>query len=188
LPKKEHWAKKPSFPGEIVQIDVAFIRKYRGKWLFQFTAVDGYSRWRYVEVFVQQGNYEALLFLEHLIAVAPFRILGIQTDNASIFTNRYTGYAKSTDPLNPRLHYFDLLCQKHDITHYLIDPGKPAQNGKVERSHRTDREEFWNKVSFRSLSELKTKLATYLRWHNEEREHLGIDGLTPVEKLKSCQR
>lgn len=45
----------------------------------------------------------------------------------------------------------------HGIIHYLIDPGKPAQNGKVERSHRTDRAEFWNKVSFHSLEELQQK-------------------------------
>jgi len=24
-------------------------------------------------------------------------------------------------------------------------------------------------------------------WYNQEREHLGIDGLTPLEKLQKCQ-
>ena len=66
------------------------------------------------------------------IQKAPFKITGIKTDNDSIFTNRYTGYAKSTDPLNPKIHIFD-NCQRHGVYHYLIDPGKPQQNGKVER-------------------------------------------------------
>ena len=187
LPKKQQWARKPLLPGELVQIDVAYMRKYKGKWLYQFTSIDGYSRWRYVEIFKEQNNGTALLFLNHLLAQAPFHITGIQTDNGSIFTNRYVGYNKSTDPLKPKFHVFDKFCMNHGITHYLIDPGKPAQNGKVERSHRTDREEFWRDVEFRTLSELKQKHATYMIWHNNEREHLGIDGLTPKEKLELCQ-
>lgn len=187
LPAKEQWAAKPLKPGELVQVDVAYARKFKGKWLYQFTAIDGFSRWRYVEVFGEQNNGTALLFLEHLLGAAPFTIEGIQTDNGSIFTNRYTGYAKSTDPFSPKFHAFDKFCAERSITHYLIDPGKPAQNGKVERSHRTDREEFWSRVSFHSLGELKQKQSMYMDWYNKEREHLGIGGLTPREKLLSCQ-
>jgi len=58
--------------------------------------------------------------------------MAIKTDNGSNFTNRYTGYLKSTDTINPKLHAFDILCQKYNIIHYLIDPGKPSQNGKKE--------------------------------------------------------
>ena len=187
LPTKKRWVTKPLLPGELVQIDVAYMRRYKGKWLYQFTSIDGYSRWRYVEIFKEQNNGTAIHFLQHLLKQAPFTITGIQTDNATIFTNRYVGYRKSTDPLNPKLHVFDTLCREHGITHYLIDPGKPAQNGKVERSHRTDREEFWRKVQFRTLPELKEKHAIYMAWHNNEREHLGINGLTPKEKLELCQ-
>lgn len=167
---------------------MVYVKKYQGKWLYQFTAIDGYSRWKYIEIFKDQTNGTALRFLNNLITNTSFTIRGIQTDNASIFTNRYAGYTKSTDPMKPRLHPFDLLCQKYNIVHYLIDPGKPQQNGKVERSHRTDREEFWHCINFNSLIDLKQKLATYMKWHNEEREHFGIDGLTPSEKLNSCQR
>ena len=186
VPKKAHWVRQPSFPGELVQIDVAYVRKHKGKWLYQFTAIDGYSRWRYLELFSCQGNYEAVQFLRRLIAKAPFKIRGVQTDNASIFTNYYTGYRKSADPLHPRLHVFDKVCAELGMTHYLIDPGKPAQNGKVERSHRTDRELFWRKLTATSLPTIKKQLTTYVRWYNEEREHLGIEGLTPVEKLQKC--
>jgi transposase len=187
IQKKEKWLPKTTIPGELVEIDVIYVRKFKGSWLYQFTAIDSCTRWRYIWITSEQSNRAAVFFLQKLIKEAPFKIQGIKTDNASIFTNYYTGYKKSADPLKPRLHIFDLNCQRLGITHYLIDPGKPQQNGKVERSHRTDREEFWNQAVFRSLSELKNQLATYLKWHNEEREHLGIDGLTPLEKLKKCQ-
>lgn len=187
LPVKERWVKKPLSLGELVQIDVAFVRRFKGRWLYQFAAIDGYSRWKYIEIFKEQTNLSSMTFLNNLISKAPFKISGIQTDNGFVFTNRYVGYPKSSDPLNPRLHPFDIICRDNGISHYLIDPGKPAQNGKIERSHRTDREEFWNHTSFRSLPELEQKLATYLKWQNEEREHLGIGGKTPSEMLNSCQ-
>jgi len=40
---------------------------------------------------------------------------------------------------------------KNNILHYLIDPGKPAQNGKVERSHRTDQEMFYDRRKFKTI-------------------------------------
>lgn len=184
---KTRWVKEVRNPGELMQIDVVYVKKCKCKWIFQFSAVDCSTRWKYSEIFENQSNVESIKFLKRLIKVAPFSIKGIQTDNATIFTNRYVGYEKSTDPLNPKLHPFDLLCQKHNIVHYLIDPGKPAQNGKIERSNRTDREELWNHASFKSFAEAKKELAGYLNFYNKEREHLGIGGLTPSEKLNSCQ-
>jgi len=185
--KRDKWQPKVTFPGELVEIDVAYVRKFKGNWLYQFTAIDSCTRWRYAWVISEQSNRNAIEFLRKLVAIAPFSIKGIKTDNASIFTNYYTGYKKSADPMHPRLHAFDLTCKGLGIVHYLIDPGKPQQNGKVERLRRTDREEFWNQITFRSLQELEEHLSTYLKWHNEEREHLGIDGLTPSEKLQKCQ-
>ena len=67
-----------------------------------------------------------------------------------------------------------------------IDPGKPAQNGKVERSHRTDREEFWNDVRFRTVPELKRKHEAHMLRYNTVREHFGIGGKTPAEYLANC--
>ena len=187
IQKKEKWVPKATVPGELVEIDVIYVRKFKGNWLYQFSAVDSCTRWKHSWVTPEQSNRTAVLFLEKVIQNAPFKIKGIKTDNASIFTNRYTGYSKSTDPMNPRLHIFDRVCLRYGITHYLIDPGKPQQNGKVERSHRTDRERFWSRVQFRDLEELELKQKEYLLWYNTKCPHLGIQGLTPEEKLNSLQ-
>ncbi len=170
-----------------MEVDVAYARKFRGHWLYQFTAIDACTRWRYLWVTPEQSNRTAALFLKMLVEKAPFRIRGIKTDNGSIFTNYYTGYKKSADPSHPRLHVFDRTCLALGMTHYLIDPGKPAQNGKVERSHRTDRERFWRIETFTSPADVKRKLAAYVQWYNEVREHEGIGSLTPIEKLAECQ-
>ena len=135
-----------------------------------------------MRIYDDYSNGSPMKFLKELIVIAPFRIRAIKTDNGANFTNRYTGYLKSSDPLNPRLHPLDLLCQKLNIIHYLIDPGKPAQNGKVERSHRTDQETFYDKNTFKTLKDLKTKIEI---WNNEYNnlEHCGLNGKTPNEML-----
>jgi len=85
--------------------------------------------------------------------------------------------------MNPRLHALDVLCQKYNIIHYLIDPGKPAQNGKVERSHRTDQEMFYERNTFKNLNELKQKIHIWNMEYNNL-EHCGLNGLTPNEMLQ----
>lgn len=183
--REDIWRPKTTIPGELVEVDVALMKKYRGKWVYQFTAIDCCTRWRFLKLYSEQHTHNAVTFLKTLIKIAPFKVTGVKTDNGSIFTNRYTGRYKSHGKMKE--HLFDSVCRWNKITHYLIQPGKPAQNGKVERSHRTDRDEFWNRISFSSLQELREKQKVYTDWYNNEREHLGIHGLTPREKLKECQ-
>ena len=88
--------------------------------------------------------------------------------------------------MNPRLHPLDVFLMKNNIIHYLIDPGKPAQNGKVERSHRTDQEMFYDRHKFKSIIELKKALRQWNIDYNNL-EHCALGGLTPNEELKRVQ-
>lgn len=181
---KYKYIKAPLAKGELVEIDVKYVPDLvENKQYYQFTAIDCASRWRYLEIYDDYSNFNSINFLNELIGIAPFRIRAIKTDNGSNFTNRYTGYLKSSDPMNPRLHQFDIICQKYNIIHYLIDPGKPAQNGKVERSHREDQEKFYERNGFRDLRELETKIKI---WNNDYNnlEHCGLGGLSPNEFLR----
>jgi len=178
------YIKIPLRIGELVEIDVKWVPgRIEGKRYYQFTAIDCASRWRYLKIYDDIGNNSAIDFLEELIKIIPFKTQAVKTDNGSCFTNRYTGYLKSSDLLDPRLHDFDLLCAKMGIEHYLIDPGKPAQNGKVERSHRSDQESFYDKVSFKTEKELKYKLKLWNMYYNDL-EHCSLNGLTPNQALR----
>lgn len=171
-------------PGDLLEIDVKYVpKRIENKRYYQFTAIDCATRWRYLKIYEEQSNYHAIEFLKEVMSMFPYRIKSIKTDNFFIFTNRYTGYLKSSDPINPRLHAFDVFCLEHNIIHYLIDPGKPQQNGFVERSHRTDQEMFYNRVRFNNLRELEKKIKT---WNDEYNnlEHCGLNGKTPNEMLK----
>jgi len=180
---KPDYQKKQWQAGEMVEIDVKWVPdRIKGDRFYQFTAIDCASGWRHLQAYPFQSNGSAIQFLKELISVAKFEIKSVKTDNGSCFTNRYLGYAMSVDPLNVRLHDFDVLCNELGIKHYLIDPGKPAQNGKVERSHRTDQEKFYDLLKLNSFEELKYKLRLW-NMHYNDTKSCALNGKTPNQAL-----
>jgi len=174
----------PLKKGELVEIDIKFVpERIGGRKYYQFTAIDCATRWRCLKAYDDASTFAAIKFLKKLVRVANFKIQAIKTDNGSCFTNRYTGYNKSTDPLNPRLHAFDILCSELAMPHYLIDPGKPQQNAFVERSHRTDQEKFYEENKFKSFEDLRDKLKLWNMKYNDTK-HCGLNGLTPNQALR----
>lgn len=170
-------------PGELVEIDVKYVPgPVAGRQYFQYTAIDCASRWRYLQIFDEQANHHSILFLQKVIEQFPHKIKAIKTDNHSTFTNFYTSMTKRSDMTVKTIHALDLFCAKRGITHYLIDPGKPAQNGKVERSHREDQEKFYNTNTFSSIDDLQQKIAVWNTVYNDL-EHCGLKGKTPNEFL-----
>lgn len=174
-------------PGELIEIDVKYVPgKIENKRYFQFTATDVAGRWRHLEIYEEQSNYCSIEFLKEVIKRAPFQIKAIKTDNHPIFTNRHTGYLKSSDPMNPRLHPLDIFCAEANITHYLIDKGKPSQNGTVERSHGSDQQRLYKKETFISLEHLKYRVRLWNMYYNDLR-HCGLNGKSPNQFLKDYQ-
>jgi len=185
---KYKYIKVPLTAGELVEIDIKYVPgRVDSIRYYQFTAIDCATRWRYLKIYDDKSNYNAVRFLKELIKVFPHRIRAIKTDNDPCFTNRYLGYLRSSDPMNPRLHALDIVCQELNIIHYLIDPGKPAQNGKVERSHRTDQEMFYDRNIFKTIRELKARIKVWNEQYNNL-EHCGLNGKTPNEMLKLINR
>ena len=149
------------YPGQRVQIDVKFVPEScivgdaKGKKFYQYTAIDEYSRFRYLEAFEEHSTYSSAIFLQHLVKKFPFKIECIQTDNGLEFT-KSLGNTK-----NPTPTLFEkLLCQL-GIHHKLIRPFTPRHNGKVERSHRKDNEYFYATHKFYSFDDYKKQLKVH---------------------------
>lgn len=182
---KYKYIRVPLRAGDLIELDIKYVpQKLNGRRYYQFTAIDVATRWRYMQVYESASTRSALDFLNEFLSIADFKIRAVKTDNDGCFTNRYAGYQKSADPLKPRYHAFDRKCDELKIIHYLIDPGKPQQNGYVERSHRTDQESFYDVASFENLNELKYKLRLW-NMHYNDTKHCGLNGLTPNQALGS---
>ena len=70
------------------------------------------------------------------------------------------------------------------IRHVYIKPRTPRLNGKVERSHRTDKQEFYQLLTYTGEVDLNAKLAEWERFYNYQRPHGAFRGKTPYEALR----
>lgn len=169
-------------PGELIEIDVKHVPgAIQGRKYYQYTAIDTASRWRRLEVFDEESTDHSVAFLKIVIEEFPHLIHAIKTDNHSTFTNHYIGTNKRSDMTVKTLHALDVFCAANGITHYLIDPGKPAQNGTVERSHREDNRRLYARP-FNNINSLRCAMRIWNTEYNNL-EHCGLGGKTPNEFL-----
>lgn len=171
-------------PGELVEIDVKHVPGgIKGQKYYQYTAIDTASRWRHLEIFDEESTFNSIQFLKKVMEKFPYPIQAIKTDNHSTFTNYYLGVNKRSDTTVKTVHALGVFCAQNTIVHYLIDPGKPTQNGRVERSHDEDNRKFYEQESFSSLHDLKTKIRIWNDYYNNL-EHCSLSGKTPEEMLR----
>jgi transposase InsO family protein len=181
---KYKYIKAERLPGELMEIDVKYVPgRVKNKRYYQYTAIDTASRWRYLKIYEEQTNFNSIKFLKEVMNRFPYKIQAIKTDNGSIFTNYYLGTNKRSDVSIKTLHSLDIFCRENNIFHYLIDPGKPAQNGTVERSHREDQQKFYEQNKFKSFFDLEKKIRIWNDYYNNL-EHCGLNGKTPNEMLR----
>lgn len=170
-------------PGELMEIDVKYVPgKVAGRAYFQYTAIDCASRWRFLDVHDAPSPANTVAFLREVMKRFPYPITAVKTDNGPEFTNFYLGTRNRSDMSVKTLHVLDRFCSAQGIAHYLIDRGKPAQNGAVERSHREDQEKFYEQNVFPSLQSLQKKMRKWNMYYNNL-EHCGLEGKTPKEFL-----
>ena len=153
------------YPGQRVQIDVkvvpsaCIVGDAKGQKFYQYTAIDEYSRYRYLEAFEEQSTYSSKIFLEHMLEAFKFPVECVQTDNGFEFTKRFNSKNDSST-------LFEACLKQHGIKHKLIKPFTPRHNGKVERSHRKDNEYFYATHKFYSFDDFKRQLAVHSRKYN----------------------
>ena len=158
---------KMLYPGQRVQIDVkvvpaaCIVGDAQGEKFYQYTAIDEYSRFRYLEAFKEQSSYSSAVFVEHLLKKFPFKIEWIQTGNGHEFTKTY-GNTK-----NPTPTMFETKLLQHGIRHKLIKVYTPRHNGKVESSHRKDNEYFYATHKFYSFGDFAKQLKVHNYKYNK---------------------
>ncbi len=75
---------------------------------------------------------------------------------------------------------------QHGVTITHIQPGKPAQNGYIERFNRTYREDVLDQYWFSSLDEVREITESWMNMYNGQRPHSSLDNKTPWEFLACC--
>lgn len=78
---------------------------------------------------------------------------------------------------------FDRVCRENGITHRLTQPRSPTTTGKIERFHRTMREEFRTDRVFESLAVAQAELDEWVGGYNHQRPHSAIGMVPPIERF-----
>src|SRR5712692_9326943 len=145
-------------PGESIQVDVKFVR-IAGRWAFQYTALDDCTRFRVLRLYRRLHHGSSLAFLTELRRAFPFPIKRLQCDHGQEFS-----------------FAFVLGVEAAGIRHRYIRPRRPQQNGKVERSHRIDQEEFWGRQRFQDFETAAAAVRDWETRYNYERFSLALHG------------
>ena len=169
-PKKQYKAKpytQMTRPGERVQVDVKVVPRRciadPDLRLFQYTAIDEFTRLRFLAAYPEQSTYSSADFLRRLTewyARRGIKVECVQTDNGFEFTNRFSTSRRDLPTL------FEKTAAELGIRHKLIRPYTPRHNGKVERSHREDQKRFYSSHFFYSLDDFSKQLAVHNRRTN----------------------
>jgi len=153
-------------PGESVQVDVKVV-KVDGRKAYQYTAIDDCTRLRVLRLYRRRNVRVSQEFLGQMIQAFPFPIRKVQTDRGQEFS-----------------FAFLLAVERHGIRHRYIQPRRPDENGKGERSHRIDAEEFWSRYTFETFEAARAALHGWERTCvHEARFSMALHGRAPAEKL-----
>lgn len=78
-------------------------------------------------------------------------------------------------------------AEKNGVELEFIKPGRPMQNGFVERFNRTYREAVLDMYIFESLAQVRKQTAIWIDTYNHDRPHDSLGGIPPSEYLKNNQ-
>jgi transposase InsO family protein len=146
-------------PGERVQMDVCKI----ATGIYQYTAIDDCSRFRVLYTYSRRTAKNSIDFLERVVEQMPFPIQRLQTDRGKEFF----------------AYCFQDKLREYCIKFRPIKPRSPHLNGKVERSHQTDLQEFYITANLKD-PQLNDRLEEWQFHYNWYRPHSSLNGKTPM--------
>jgi len=157
-------------PGDRVQMDTCKI----GLKLYQYTAIDDCTRYRVLRLYNARNAANTLDFIDAVIEEMYFPIQRIQTDRGTEFF---------AEKVQKRLKQYNIKFRPNK-------PASPHLNGKVERSQKTDREEFYPTIDLKNetLESLNLLLAEWQHYYNWYRPHSAHGSKSPMERYHELSK
>jgi len=140
---------------------------------FEYAVIDIYSRYKEAVILNQLDEDGSISALLQILPRLPFKPKFIQTDNGLEFQKRFRKFVTDLG-----------------LKHHHVHKNTPNENAVIERSFRTDEEEFYFRKNKRPkhYDELRDWFAEYLKFYNYERPHLGINLKRPIDLVANVVR
>lgn len=155
----------PAAPGLLVEADTIHDGVNDSNRLYIYTLLDVHSRWAYAEPAPRISAAGGAQFVLSAKTIAPFTFQTVQTDHGPEFSK-----------------WFTKKLTEQAVVHRHSRVRTPNDNAHLERFNRTIQDECISRLP-RRLEVWQKEIPKYLDYYNHERPHMGIDWLTPAEKL-----
>jgi transposase InsO family protein len=162
------------YPGDLVQLDTVFFSTIDGERFYLYTIIDLASRWAYARISTKLNTYSSISFIQEAINQAKrvgINIKVIQTDHGTEFST-----------------YFSEFIKTKNIIHRHSRVRKPIDNAHIERFNQSIQYECLKDIHPRNPQNYQRATEQYLNYYNHLRLHLGINKLTPSQKLQMVPR
>lgn len=135
---------------------------------YEYAIIDIYSRYKDVVILNHLDHDGAIAALSEMLKRLPFTPVFIQTDNGLEFQSRFKEF-----------------CSAQGLKHHYIHKRSPNENAVIERSFRTDQDEFLYRrtEAFTTYGDLRSSFTSFLHHYNTVRPHFGINLKTPMEVI-----
>lgn len=168
-------AKNALAPGKL-QMDVKYVTPELSGLVhtaYLYAVMDIYSRYKQGVILPAVDQALAIEALKYIVPLLPFTPDFIQTDNGLEFQQRFKQY----------------VTKELGWQHHYIHKSSPNENAVIERSFRTDEEEFFWQLEDPAIDiiQLNSQYQDWLHYYNFERLHLGVGIKTPYAKLQSVR-
>lgn len=150
--------------GDLVQLDTIHLMVSEKKRIYVMTLIDIYSRSTYAFAYETLNGAIAVDFVNKAEGNSKFRFKMLQSDHGPEFSSYFVARIKAD-------HRYSRI-------------GKPNDNSHIERFNRTLQEECLDKLP-RDVKAINKALKKYLIYYNQERLHMGINLLTPLQMIPS---
>ncbi|MGJ6962124.1 IS481 family transposase [Streptosporangium sp. G11] len=165
-------------PMELWQLDVmGGVMLADGRECKLISGIDDHSRFVVIAQLVVRASGRAVC-AAFAAAMGAFGVPGeVLTDNGKQFTGRFTK-PRPTEVL------FERICRENGITARNTQVRSPTTTGKVERWHKTVREEFLAACEpFVSVRAAQDALDAWVADYNTIRPHQALDMATPASRF-----
>ena len=162
---------QPEYPHQHWHIDIAYIN-ICGTFYYLCSVLDGYSRYLvYWEIRERMTEADIELILQRARERFPLARPRIVSDNGPQFVARD----------------FKTFIRQCGMTHVRTAPYYPQSNGKIERWHKSLKQECIRPKTPLSLEDARRLVGQFVRCYNEERLHSAIGYVTPKDKLEGSE-
>ena len=153
------------------------------EWAMDFMS-DALVNGRRIRIFNIVDHYDRFFLASKISCSMPARVVIEYLENAIEIYGKPARIRTDNGP-EFRSKFFQIWLKNHSIKWEQIQPGKPQQNGYIERLNRTFREDVLDANIFSSVSHAQEITDKYRKEYNEERPHEALKNLPP-NKLRAA--